>query len=83
MAPSPARELVRTDGRNHACRSGAEMEGTGAVLKTTATRTVCLLAERWLNEASGRSAGQAIQLFEDRLLKLSKALAPFVKTDGF
>ena len=83
MAPSRARETGRTDGRSHACRSGAEMEGTGAVLKITATRTVCLLAERWLNEASGRSAGQAIQLFEDRLLKLSKALAPFVKTDGF
>ena len=31
----------------------------------------------------GRPAGQAAKLFEGRLLQLSKALAPFVKTGGF
>ena len=31
----------------------------------------------------GRRAGQAVKLFEDRLLLESKALAPFVKTGEF
>jgi len=31
----------------------------------------------------GRRAGQAVKLFEDRLLLVSKALAPFVKTGEF
>jgi hypothetical protein len=31
----------------------------------------------------GRPAGQAAKLFEDRLLQVSKALAPFVKTFKF
>ncbi|SIO70145.1 hypothetical protein SAMN05444172_6450 [Burkholderia sp. GAS332] len=31
----------------------------------------------------GRQAGQAVKLFEDRLLLVSKAMAPFVMTGEF
>lgn len=52
--------------------------------EATAARTVCLLAGRRLGKnPGGRRAGQAETLFEGRLLQLSKAYAPFVKTFGF
>jgi hypothetical protein len=43
----------------------------------------CLLAERRREGGRGRSAGQAVKLFEDRLLQVSKASAPFLKTGEF
>ncbi|WP_156992106.1 hypothetical protein [Paraburkholderia oxyphila] len=56
----------------------------GGTAEFTAARTVCLLAGRRLRKKqSGRRAGQAEKLFEDRLLQLSKAYAPFVKTGEF
>ncbi|MFC5430501.1 hypothetical protein ACFPTO_17085 [Paraburkholderia denitrificans] len=52
--------------------------------EATAARTVCLLAGRRLRKIqSGRRAGQAEKLIEGRLLQLSKAYAPFVKTGEF
>jgi hypothetical protein len=49
----------------------------------TKARTACLLARRRLKEKRGRLACQAAKLFEDRLLLLSKASAPFVTTGEF
>jgi hypothetical protein len=56
----------------------------GGTAEVTAARTVCLLAGRRLRKnPGGRRAGQAEKLFEGRLLQLSKAFAPFVKTSAF
>ena len=47
-----------------------------------AHRLACWQDGGWERER-GRPAGQAAKLFEDRLLQVSKALAPFIKTGEF
>jgi hypothetical protein len=49
----------------------------------TTARTACLRQNGGLGMKRGRSAVQAEKLFEDRLLQLSKACAPFVTTAEF
>ena len=80
----PCRELMlatrcHTDARNHCVHMTLKVHGEycyGAH-RLPAGKTAANRRER------GRPAGQAAKLFEGRLLQVSKALAPFVKTFKF
>jgi hypothetical protein len=84
MLATPCHPDARTHERRTCVERGAtEWRYLRCTERVITARTVCLLARRRLKRERERRAGQAVKLFENRLLLVSKAMAPFVMTGEF